>query len=301
MSASAMAAEPPLVCEVGPGHDRDPVPRADGDITTTLLVSRGTMSGGANIASCLSAHGGVHCLTREDLITKVNTYGELATRVAAVISRADRDYKQFSDLRRPYLIFMRRALLQYTRAGRLAYFGYSGHLLLPRLAHLVRVRLIAPLEVRVSRTCRVLGMREAEARDHIRSTDTERLQWARMMYGVDLRDPAGYDLCVNLERWTQRGACELLVSIFEQAEFQPTPESVAQLENERLATEVLAALVANPETRELEMQAVAAYGAVRLVGPFLPADKLRIVQDIAGAVTGVKDVQYEPGYRTALP
>ncbi len=296
-----MAAEPPPVCEVGPGHEHHPVPRADGDITTTLLVSRGTMSGGANIASCLSAHGGVHCLTREDLINTVNSYGGLATRVAAVISRADRDYKQFSDLRRPYLIFMRRALLQYTRVGRLAYFGYSGHLLLPRMAHLVRVRLIAPLEVRVARTCRILGMREAEARDHIRSTDNERLQWARMMYGVDLRDPAGYDLCVNLERWTQNGACELLVSIFEQDEFQPTRESVAQLENERLATEVLAALVANPETLELEIQAIAASGTLRLVGPFLPAGKLRIVRDIAGAVAGVKDVQYEPGYRTALP
>ena len=34
---------------------------------------------------------------------------------------------------------------------------------------------------------------------------------------------------------------------------------------------------------------------------FLAADKLRIVQDVAGAVTGVKDVHYEPGYRTALP
>ncbi len=258
------------------------------------------MSGGANISSCLSTLGGVRCVTREDLIAAVNSYGELATRVAAIISRADREYQQFSDLRRPYLIFMRRALLQYMRGGRLAYFGYSGHLLLPRISHLVRVRLIAPVEVRIARACKVLGLSESDAREHIRSTDGERVQWARMMYGVDLRDPAGYDLCVNLERWSQSGACELLTRIFDEPDFHPSLESVAQLENERLSTEVQAALATNPETLTWEIQAIASAGSVHLVGPFLPGDKMRTVCDVVSSVPGVQDVQYEPGYASAL-
>ena len=219
------------------------------------------MSGAARIAGCLSQVGGVRCVTREDLLAAVNSYGGLATRIAAQIVRADREYEQFSDLRRPYQIFMRRALLQYARRGRLAYFGYSGHLLLPRIAHFVRVRLIAPMEMRIARTCEVLGQTEAEARDYIRRVDAERAQWARMMYGVDLRDPAEYDLCVNLERWSLPGACELLARTIAQQDFQPTPESVTQMENECLSTEVLAALAANPDTHPWEIGATASAGA----------------------------------------
>jgi hypothetical protein len=258
------------------------------------------MSGAAKIAGCLSQVAGVRCVTREDLLATVKSYGGLATRIAAQIVRADREYQQFSDLRRPYQIFMRRALLEYARRGPLAYFGYSGHLLLPRIAHFVRVRLISPMEMRIARTCEVLGQTEAEARDDIRRVDGERVQWARMMYGVDLRDPAGYDLCVNLERWSLPGACELLARTIAHQDFQPTPESVAQMENEGLSTEVLAALTSNPDTQPWEIGATASAGAVRLVGPFLSHDEMRAVRAVAGSVPGVQEVDYEPGYAPAF-
>jgi Cytidylate kinase-like family len=300
MSASGSSLD--LSTERSSGVDcRDRLtPSPAGQVYTALLISRGTMSGAARIAGCLSQTGGVRCVTREDLLAAVNTYGELATRIAAQIVRADREYQQFSELRRPYRIFMRRALLEYARSGRLAYFGYSGHLLLPRIAHFVRVRLIAPLEMRIARTREVLGQSEADARDFIRKVDGERVQWTRMMYGVDLRDPEEYDLCVNLERWSIPGACELLAGVIAQQEFQPTPESVAHLENEWLSTEVLAALAANPDTHPWEIGATASGGAVRLVGPFLSDAEVRMVRQVAASVPDVLDVAYEPGYAPAF-
>ena len=300
MSAAGNTIDPSRECSAGVDCKRSPALHSGDEISTVLLISRGTMSGAARIAGCLAEAGGVKCVTREDLLAAVNSYGGLATRIAAQIVRADREYQQFSDLRRPYQIFMRRALLQYARRGRLAYFGYSGHLLLPRIAHFVRVRLIAPLDIRIARTCEVLGRTEAEARDYIRRVDAERVQWARMMYGVDLRDPAAYDLCVNLERWSLSGACELLVSTIAQPDFQPTPESVTQMENECLSTEILAALAANPDTHSWEIDATVSAGAVRLVGPFLSGDEMRVVRAVAESVPGVQGVAYEPGYALAF-
>ena len=299
MSAGT-SVDSPRNCSVGVDPRDTPAPLSRDGISTALLISRGTMSGATKIADCLSQFAGVRCVTREDLLTAVNTYGGIATRIAAQIVRADREYQQFSDLRRPYQIFMRRALLEYARRGRLAYFGYSGHLLLPRIAHFVRIRLIAPMEMRIARTCEVLGQTEGEARDYIRQVDVERAQWARMMYGVDLRDPAEYDLSVNLERWSLHGACELLAWTMAQQDFQPTPESVAQMENECLSTEVLAALASHPDTHLQEFGATASAGAVRLVGQFLSSDEMRIVRAVAGSVPGVQEVDYEPGYAPAF-
>ncbi len=258
------------------------------------------MSGAALIAECLSRRSGVRCVTREHLASAINSYGGLATRIAEQIRRADHAYDQFSHIRRPYLILMRRALLEYARAGGLAYFGYSGHLLVPRIPHFARIRLIAPLEVRVARTRQSLGYSEEQAREYIRDLDAERAHWARLMYGIDIRQPSGYDFCVNLERLTLPGACDLLVNIREQPEFQPTPASVAQVESEYLATQVLAALALDPETLSIELAATAADGAVRLVGPYLPGAALEQALSVARAVPGVRQVEYEPGYTPAF-
>ncbi|MGP8242976.1 MAG: cytidylate kinase family protein [Bryobacteraceae bacterium] len=300
MAAAGTTTDSSRKCSVRVDCTDTPTLPSSREVSTVLLISRGTMSGAARIAGCLSQVAGVRSVSREDLLAAVNSYGELATRIAAQIVRADREYQRFSDLRRPYQILMRRALLQYARHGCLAYFGYSGHLLLPRIAHFVRIRLIAPMAMRIARTREVLGQTEAEARDYIRQADTERVQWARMMYGVDLRDPAEYDLCVNLERWSLPGACELLARIMAQQDFQPTPESVTQMDNECLSTEVLAALVTNPDTHTWEIGASASAGAVRLVGPFLTGDEMRVVSAVAGSVPGVREVAYEPGYAPAF-
>jgi hypothetical protein len=270
------------------------------DARTVLLVSRGTMSGGQMLGECLAQQEGIRCLTREHLLAAVNQYGDLATRVTDQVARAIQSYEQFSELRRPYQILMRKALLESARQGHLAYFGYSGHLLLDRVRHFVRIRLIAPMELRIARTQQRLGYTEADAREYIRKVDQERLRWARLMYGRDIRDPALYDLCLNIERLSMEGACDMLRKVMHQADFQPTPESIEQVENQYLATQVLASLATDPRTLHLELSATASGGRVRLVGPYLPdAEKITVVS-IAGSIPGVRGVEYEPGYAVAF-
>lgn len=270
------------------------------DHATVLLISRGTMSGAKKIGECLARSEGMRCLEREDLLATVNSWGDIATRIAARVARAEQAYEEFSEIRRPYRILMRRSLLEQARRGRLIYFGYTGHLLLPRVAHFVRVRLIAPMAMRIAGAREALNCSEAEARDYIRRVDQERARWARVMYGVDIRDPAGYDVSINVERLSHPGACALLGKVMEQRDFQPTAASVAQVENEYLATEVLAALVINPATFELELGASAVEGVVRLVGPQLSDAERREALSTAAAVPGVKQIDYQPGYAPAF-
>ena len=178
----------------------------------TLLVSRGSMSGSQIIAQCLSHSSGFRCVTREDLVPLVNRYGELATRVTASISEATRNYEKFSELRRPFKILMRLALLEYARQENLAYFGYSGHLLVDGIAHFIRVRLIAPLELRIKTTMERMGCTEDEAGDYIKRSDEERAHWARFMYGKNISDPRLYDLCINLDRMSFSTACSTMIT-----------------------------------------------------------------------------------------
>ena len=252
------------------------------------------------IGECLARHEGIRCIAREDLLASVNRFGELATRVTKTFSKAVQEYEQFSVLRRPYQVLMKRALLEHIRSGALAYFGYSGHLLLNKVPHFVRVRLIAPMEVRIGRTQKLRGVSEGEARDYIHRVDEERTRWARLMYGLDIRDPGLYDLSLNIERLSLDGACRLLRNVTRQEDFQPTPESVAYVENDYIATSALAALVIDPRTHQLELGATVQDGVLRIEGPYLSDAEKNTVFSIVEPVPGVRGVEYEPGYAPAF-
>lgn len=266
----------------------------------TLLISRGSMSGGQIIAQCLSHASGFRCVTREDLVPLVNRYGELAAKVTASIEEAAQNYKKFSELRRPFKILMRLALLEYARMDDLAYFGYSGHLLVKDLTHFIRVRLIAPTEIRVKTTVERLHCTEDEALDYIRRSDMERTRWARFMYGKNISDPRLYDLCINLGKISFSGACSFLVSAVQEKDFQPTEESLAAMENMYMAAQVEAALVTDIRTNSYEISAFVASGKARLEGPYLDEAERSLVMDISAAVPGIEHVDYEPGYAPDL-
>jgi Cytidylate kinase-like family len=236
------------------------------------------------------------CLTREDLVAVVNTYGELANKVVAAISKATRDYAQFSALRRPYKILMQRALLEYIHQGDVAYFGYSGHLLIPGIPHAVRARIIAPVEMRVKMLMSREKLTREAASERIHEVDEERSRWTRFMYGQNLRDPALFDLCINLDRVSFPTACYLLRNIVQQEEFKPTPESLAVVEGRYLSACVMAALLDNRKTFELEVGVTAQDGRVVVEGPYLDEPDRSSVLDVASAVPGVKEVQYTEGY-----
>jgi len=238
----------------------------------------------------------MRCLTREDLMAVVNTHGELANQVVTSMARAAQDYGRLSALRRPYKILMQRALLEYVRQGDVAYFGYSGHLLLTGISHAARVRIIAPLQLRVELLMKREGLTEEAARERISQVDEERRRWTRFMYGKNLKDPELFDLCINLERVSFPSACNMLLNLVQQGDFKVTPESLAAVENSYLSACVLAALLDNPKTFEFEVGATAEGGCVTLEGPYLEEADRSAVLDTARTVTGVADVQYKEGY-----
>ncbi|MFZ0890018.1 MAG: cytidylate kinase family protein [Candidatus Binataceae bacterium] len=261
-----------------------------------LLISRGSFSGSQLIRQCLCETADFKCLTREDLVAVVNTRGEIANRIVASIEKATENYAKFTAQRRPYEILMRLALLEYVRRGNVAYFGYSGHLLLPHVAHAARVRIIAPPQMRIALLMEREKLTHEQARERIRQDDQERGRWARFMYGKNLSDPAMFDLCINLERISFPTASAMLADIAEQKEFKPTPESLAAVENSYLCARVLAALLDNAKTLELEVGATAQDGRMVLEGPYLDDPERSTVIEIARAVPGVAEVQYREGY-----
>jgi cytidylate kinase len=265
-----------------------------------IFVSRGTMSGVRLLVDRLKDRTGIRCISREDLEEEVNQHGELAKRILEKLDKATSAYDQFSELRWPYLVLMRNALLNEIRQDNVVYHGYSGQFLLPPLRHFVRVRIEAPLDLRVTMTMKRLGCDEKSARDHISEADDYRVKWARFMYGRDIRNTLLYDLTLNLGHMTLKAACGILACVMSEEDFQASSESQDEVERLYLATNVEVALITDPRTQSLEISAAVQEDGINLIGPYLEERDLSAVKEVAGGVAGVNNVRYSPGYAPSI-
>jgi hypothetical protein len=261
-----------------------------------ILISRGTMSGVSLLVKSLVEHMGYRDVSREDLVAKVNEHGEIANRIVGAIGTATRAYEQFSQLRRPYIILMRLALLEYIREDNVIYHGYSGHLVVPPMQHMLRVRINAPPSMRIPMTMERLGCDEERAREYILGEDEQRGRWARFMYGRDIRDPGLYDMVLNINRLSTPVVCGLLQCTVDNPEFKTRPETVAALERSLIATRIEASIATDPRTRDLEITAQVFDDRVALIGPWLEQAQRENVLAMASAEAGNRRVDYDTGY-----
>jgi cytidylate kinase len=261
-----------------------------------LFISRGTVSGVQILINRLCELTGFKCLSREDLVKEVSRYGDWATEAVNQLSKATSAYEHFSRIRRPYIVLMRQALLEKIREDNIVYYGFSGHMLVPRLKHFVRVRINAPLSLRVPMTMERLKCDEESAREYIRNSDDYQVKWARFVYGRDVRDPALYDLNINLGHLTIEVVCGILKHVLLEKDLQASSELKAEVERLFLAASVEAALIIDPRTRELEIDANVENGSIHLNGPYLEDSNLEVVMGIARSVDGIAKVEYSPGY-----
>lgn len=262
-----------------------------------IFISRGTMSGVHLLVDCLHDRSGIRCISREDLGKIVNQHGDLASRIVEKLATATSAYAQFSEIRWPYIVLMRQALLEEIRHDNMIYHGYSGHLLVPPLRHFVRVRIEAPPNMRVEMTMQRLKCDKEKAREYINEEDDHRIKWARFMYAQDIRSTMQYDLNLNMGHMTLKAACGIIENLIKEPDFQATAESQAEVDRLYLATNIEEALVTDPRTASIEISAeVDKDDGVRLIGPYLDDPEIETVIGIAKSVPGVDAIQYIPGY-----
>jgi cytidylate kinase len=98
----------------------------------------------------------------------------------------------------------------------------GGVIILGRGAHAIlggdntlRVRVVAPADVRIARVMEREGVDEAQARQMIATSDSERAEFHRKLYGVVPNDPYQYDLVLNTERMRGDRAVSMVLAAME--------------------------------------------------------------------------------------
>jgi len=78
----------------------------------------------------------------------------------------------------------------------------------------LRVRCHAPLEKRIVLTAKIRGLTEADARAMVFRIDSERLDFYRENFSVDVRDPEHFDLFLNTDTTPEGDCVDAIVEAF---------------------------------------------------------------------------------------
>ncbi len=165
--------------------------------------------------------------------------------------------------------------------------------MLRSLPGVLKVRLIAPLEMRVQALQEAHGLDPLSAEKYIREVDGARARWVKGMYGVEILDPANYDLVLNLGTFSITEACTIVGTAVGQPEFQRTEARQQELVDFRVASQVRLALADDMGTQTLELEAYARKGVVEVHGqaPILKTGEVgNRITEIVRSIEGVEDV-----------
>jgi hypothetical protein len=174
--------------------------------------------------------------------------------------------------------------------GPLVYHGRTGHLLLERVSHVMRVRVVADIETRIAAVEQRFGFDRKRAQRYIEQVEADRRRWARFFYGVDWDAASGYDFIVNLEHASAANVTSAFCPMAELPEFRETPSSRKALENLALASRCRMALARDDRTYFASFEVRAEVGAVSIT--YLPryAGVAEAVPAVVERVDGVKQI-----------
>jgi cytidylate kinase len=261
-----------------------------------ITISRGSMSGGEALAKCLSTALSYPILGRDVLVAaakKLDISEEILTQK---IVRGPGVWESLTSNRRLYVVAVQAALAEHLDKGNLVYHGHAGHLLLKGLPTVLRVRLIAPLEMRVRSVMEQQRLNREAAVEYITRVDHERIRWTQFIYGVDWSDPSLYDLVINLENMSMQTACATIVAVVGQPDFALTDTARKAIADFQLTCRVKLALATNALTRELDLDLKADDGTIEIsaevpkVG-LLTHTSSRDEREILRVVQGVEGVR----------
>ena len=235
-----------------------------------ICISRGTYSGGQDMARRLAEKLGYGCLSREELVEAATREGIHVGKLEMAMVKPGIFSERLALERDLYLAFSTVYLCEKSMEGGLVYHGRTGNLLLSGVSHVLRVRVLADEEYRIRAVMQKLGLVREKARKYIQEVDEDRRRWVHSMYGVSWEDAANYDMVINLARMSPENAASALMNVAQLPDFQMTPASRRAIENLRLAARARMAIAQDERTHGASVKVRADDGLVTVT--YLPQD-----------------------------
>jgi cytidylate kinase len=265
-----------------------------------ITISRHPGSLGDTIARAIAERLNYRLVERGELIRVAERIGGTDVawdRAPEMRERSPSFWERLNEERRRYASVLRRATTQLAEEDDVVIVGLGGGQLLKGLTNVLRLQIIAPMDVRQERVMErgfddVPGpLSRDQARDLIRRSDRDISGYMRYLFNIDWLESHHWDLVINTGRFSVSESVEIVSAIVDSGMLQPSALDHQRLSNLALASRVEATVLGDPTVWVNGLKVVARDGRVRMEGEVITEEDRDAVEQIVRAIDGVRVVE----------
>ena len=270
-----------------------------------ITISRGCFSHGKEIAERVAAKLGYECISKEVLLEASHFFNIPEAQLSRSIQEAPGLLDRFSNTRQHFLDCIQAALLEHVIQDNVVYHGHAGHIFLPRIGHVLKVRVMAKMDDRVALVRSQGNLSREKALQLIAEEDRQREEWYHRIYKKDMSSPCFYDRVLHIGHLTIDDACDLICQTVARESFKTTRRSQRSLQDLALSHHVKMALASvckaevsakngvvriDVKSQKLRHASFTRPGMQKRVQSRIRDDLLQDITALVSAIPGVKDM-----------
>ena len=259
-----------------------------------ITITRGLHSGGEALAQAVATALGARCVSGEVLREAARQFNVPEEKITQVFEGTPGFWERMTESRRIYLAYIQAQLADWVKDDNVVYHGNGGQELLRDVPHVLKVRVIVPIERRVQLIMERFKQSREQAEAFVERIDDERTRRTRYLFNTDWRDARRYDISLNMARLSMDDAKEIILSTAKKPIFTLDAAKRQAFQDFLLKSRVMA-LVAHSLVGRLSLiNVTVANGVVKLQGT-LTSNEAMVEQlvDQVRQVEGVKGVENE--------
>ena len=263
----------------------------------SVIVIYEGIAGAEEVAQRVAQSLDIKCIGRQDLSATLAHYGIPRATLDEITEKEPHWWEQWLRDLRPYRIALQAAMCELAHAGPMVYHGHVGHELLPGVAHVLKVLVTGPMDLRVDRLRSRLAVDEGTIRKQLENTDRARARRLMALFGNDWQDATRYHLVLNLAMGTE-AASEVIGTTARLAAFAETEASKQAFEDLALARKTQATLLRSDLYRDLPIDVKAHKGTITVSG--MVATPIT-VEGVVAAIRAIPEVSEVAANLVVMP
>jgi len=211
-----------------------------------ITISTDRYTKGKEIAESVAQKMGYKCVSREVILSTAEALGVPEMKVMRTIKDPPTILKMFSRDRKRYMAYIRSVVADYMLEHDIVYHGLVGNPIIRGVSHVLKVRIIANLEDRIRLEMERENVSEEKARQIIANMDEQKRKWGKAVYGIDITNPALYDLVINVGHMgadDNQDAVDTIVNTAGHKKYQQNTYSINCMKNIALSCRIEVALI----------------------------------------------------------
>ena len=263
-----------------------------------LTISRTYQSGGHEIGRVVSQQAGYDFIDKSKIFSDLKSIGEKWGRAFEELDEVAPSLWEKNDWQyRGFVSLIEWKILEYALKDNVVLLGRGANFLLEGIPHVLKIRLFAPLEVRIARAIVKNETARETAEVLVEKTDRSRAGYVRAIYNKNWEESKYYDLVFNTAEYSVETLTMKLTTALKEWDGRATSEGRKKLADLAFSAKVKARILTHPEIFIPTLEVFHDGKSVVLKGVIHSPKELLLIEEIIQNLADSQPVRNELHYR----